>query len=78
MTTWYKPSTKRADVISMELGNADIVCYKCDKRGHIMALCYAKVSADTNNPSKKGSHPKGGAKNQRAQHTDSASTTSGL
>ena len=29
----------------MELGNADVVCYKCDKRGHVMARCYTRVLA---------------------------------
>ncbi|CAI5717180.1 unnamed protein product [Peronospora effusa] len=44
-TAYYRPSSERSDATPMELGNADVICYKCGKRGHMMARCYAKVDA---------------------------------
>uniref|UniRef100_A0AAV1TDL3 CCHC-type domain-containing protein n=1 Tax=Peronospora matthiolae TaxID=2874970 RepID=A0AAV1TDL3_9STRA len=60
----------------MDLGNADVICYHCGKRGHVKARCYAKVAAGAKAPSKKASYQKGDGKN-RARRTGSSSTTSG-
>ena len=76
-TAWYKPSAERTDATPMELGNADVVCYKCGKRGHMMARCYARVPAGAKMPSKRTPFPKGDGKNQRARRMSSASTTEG-
>lgn len=76
-TAWYKPSAERTDATPMELGSADVVCFKCGKRGHVMARCYAKVSAGAKMPSKKTPYPKGGGKNQRARRLSSAPTNEG-
>ena len=61
----------------MELSNADVVCFKCGKRGHVMARCYARVSSGAKMPSKKTPFPKGASKNQRARRMSSAPTTEG-
>ncbi|CAI5739629.1 unnamed protein product [Peronospora farinosa] len=45
-TAFYKPSAEKSDATPMELGNADVVCNKCGKRGHMMPRCYAKLAAD--------------------------------
>ena len=74
-TAYYKPSAEKADATPMELGSADVVCFNCGKRGHMMARCYAKGGAGAKTPSKKTPYPKGDAKNQRARRTSSASTT---
>ena len=50
-TAWYKPSSERTDATLMELGNADIICFNCDKRGHVIVRCYARVSAGAKMPS---------------------------
>ena len=50
---WYKPSAEKADTTPMELGNADVICHNCSKRGHMMARCYAKVGAGAKTHSKK-------------------------
>ena len=76
-TAYYKPSAERSDATPMELGNADVICFKCGKRGHMMARCYAKLAAGAKTPSEKAPYPKGGARNQRARRTGSASTTEG-
>ena len=76
-TAYYKPSAEQAVATSMELGSSDVVCYKCGKRGHMMARCYAKVDADVKAPSKRSPNPKGGAKNQRARRTCSAPAQDG-
>ena len=44
-TAYYRPSSEKSDATPMELGNADVICYKCGKRGHMMARCYAKVAS---------------------------------
>ena len=77
VTPWQKPATKRSAATPMELGNADAVCYNCGKRGYMMASGYAKVVASVKASSKKPPKPKGGAKNQRARNSDSASTKTG-
>ena len=64
VTAYYRPSSERSDVTPMELGNADVICYKCGKRGHMMSRCYAKVAAGAKAASKKSPNPKGGAKNR--------------
>ena len=61
----------------MELGNADVVCFKCGKRGHIMDRCFARVRAGAKIPSKMTHFPKSGGKNQRAIRMSSAPTTEG-
>ena len=76
-TAWYKLSAERSDATSLELGNADVVCFKCGKHGHVMARCYARVSSGAKMPSKKTSSPKGGSKNQRARRVSSVPTTEG-
>ena len=58
-TAWYKPSAERSDATPMELGNADVVCYKCGKCGHMMARCYARVPAGAKNAQQEDSLPKG-------------------
>ena len=52
-TAYYRPSSERFDATPMELGNADVICYKCGKRGHMKDRCYAKVAADAKAASKK-------------------------
>ena len=76
-TAWYKPSAERSDATSMELGSADVVCLKCDKRGHVMTRCYARVTAGVKMPSKRTPFLKGGGKNQCARRMSSAPTTEG-
>lgn len=75
--TWQKTTTEKSAAFPVELGNADVVCYKCGKSGHIKARCYANVAAGAKTPSKKASFPKGGDKDQRARRTGFAPTTSG-
>ena len=41
---WLKSTTKKFAATTMELGNADFVCYMCSKCGHMMACCYAHSS----------------------------------
>ena len=74
-TAWYKPSAERTDATPMELGNADIVCFNCRKRGHVMTRCYARVPSGAKMPSKRASFSKSGGKNQRARCMSSAPTT---
>ena len=74
---WRNPPTERSAAIPMELGNADVICYNCGKRGHIMARCYAIVGASVKASSNKLLNPKGGAENQRARRSDSASAKNG-
>ncbi|CAI5725239.1 unnamed protein product [Peronospora effusa] len=76
-TAYYRPSSERSDATPMELGNADVICYKCGKRGHMMACCYSKVAAGAKAPSKRSPNPKGGAKDQRARRTGSAPAQDG-
>ena len=76
-TAWYKPSLERTDAAPMELGNADVVCFKCGKRGHLMARCYARVPSGAKMPSKRTPFPKGGDRNRRARRTSSAPSTEG-
>ena len=71
-TAWYKPSAERTDATPMELGNADVVCFTCGKRGHLKAGCYARVFSGAKMPNKKTPFPKGGGKNQRARSMSSA------
>ncbi|CAI5721548.1 unnamed protein product [Peronospora effusa] len=75
-TAYYRPSVERSDATPMELGNADVICYKCGKRGHMMARCYAKVAAGAKAASKTSSNPKGGSKN-RARRAGSAPAQDG-
>ena len=42
VTPWQKPAAERSAVTPIELGNAEVVCYNCGKRGHMMDRCYAK------------------------------------
>ncbi|CAI5717055.1 unnamed protein product [Peronospora effusa] len=72
-TAYYKPSAERSDATPMKLCNAGVVCYKCGKRGYMMARCYAKLAAGAKAASKKTPYPKGCSKN-RAQRTGSDST----
>ena len=37
-TAYNKPEAEKSDATPMELGNADVVCYKCGKCGHMRAL----------------------------------------
>ena len=67
VTPWQKPATERSAATSMELGNADVVCYNCGKRGRMMARCYTKVGASTKTSSKQLFNPNGGVKTQRAR-----------
>ena len=76
-TAYYRPSTDKSDATPTGLGNADVICYKCSKRGHMMARCYAKVAAGAKAASKRSPNPKGGAKIQRARRTGSAPAQDG-
>ncbi|CAI5727339.1 unnamed protein product [Peronospora farinosa] len=76
-TAYYRPSSEKSDATPMELGNADVICYKCGKQGHMMARCYAKVAAGAKASSKRSPNPKGGATNQRARRTGSAPAQDG-
>ena len=38
-TAWYKPSAEKSDATPMELGNADVVCFKCGKPYDGSLLC---------------------------------------
>ena len=71
VTPWQKPAAERSAVTPIELGNAEVVCYNCGKRGHMMDCCYAKVGASAKASRKKLPNRKGGAKNQRPMRSDS-------
>ena len=74
VTPWQKPATERSAPTPMELCNADVVCYKCGKRGHVMSRCYAKVAASAEATIKKNPYPKGGVRDPRARRTEPAPT----
>ena len=76
-TPWQKPASERSAATPMEFGNADVVCYNCGKRSHMMARCNAKAGASATASNKKPPNTKGGAKNHRARRSDSASTKHG-
>ena len=59
----HKPSSGKSDSTPMDLGKADVISYKCGKRGHMVARCYAKLAVCAKMLSKKSSYPNGGAKN---------------
>ncbi|CAI5721776.1 unnamed protein product [Peronospora farinosa] len=61
----------------MELVDADVIYYKCGKRGSMMTCRYVKVAAGAKAASKRSPNPKGGAKNQRARRTGSAPAQDG-
>ena len=58
-TAWYEPSAERTHATPTELGNAEIVCFKCGKCGHVMARCYAKVSSGCKDAQQEETLPKG-------------------
>ena len=58
-TAYYKPSDEKSDDTPMELGDADVVCYKCGNRGHMMTRFFAKLAVGSRTPRKKDSLTEG-------------------
>lgn len=56
---FYKPTTTKSAATPMELGSADVVCFNCGKRGHMMAPCYANAGVNARAPIQKTPLPKG-------------------